>query len=137
MTSLKVKRSIAVQVIVTEKFKEELQAELREAAEATQRRIDQMEFRSRRVLADLQRTDLTQAMSARRQFESERRRQEAVRQDLLREMEEAAKLEIGTEYPRGTVEGLVDLAEGDDLVQKLARCQVVVKDGVVVAIRDP
>jgi hypothetical protein len=137
MGSVTVKRNIAVQVIVTEKFREELQAELREAAEATQQRIDQMEFRSRRVLADLQQTDLAQAMNARRQFEGEKRRQEAIKQELLDELEAAAKLELGSEYPRGTLEGTVELAEGEDLLEKLGGCQIVVKDGVVVEIRKP
>ena len=137
MEKVTVKRSIAVLVIVTEKFKEELQVELREAAETTQQRIDQMEFRSRRVLADLQRADLTQAMTARRQFEGEKRRQEAIRQELLEELEEAGKLELGSEYPRGTVESVVELSEGDDLLEKLTGCQIVVKDGVVLEIRNP
>ncbi|MBE9565503.1 MAG: hypothetical protein IMF16_01995, partial [Proteobacteria bacterium] len=44
MPSLTVNRSIAVQVIVTEKFKEELKTELQAAADASQQRIDQMEF---------------------------------------------------------------------------------------------
>jgi len=135
MSSVTVKRAISVVAIVTEKFKEEVEAELKEAAETTQQRIDQMEFRSRRVLADLQRSDLTQAMAARRQFESEKHRQEAIRQELLREAEEVAKLDLGAEYPRGTVEGLVELREGDDLAEKLAGCQIVVKDGAVVGIR--
>ena len=137
MAKVQVKRSIAVLVIVTEKFREELQAELREAAETAQQRIDQMEFRSRRVLADLQRTDLTQAMTARRQFEAEKRRQEAIRQEILNDLEEAGKLELESEYPRGTLESTVELAEGDDLLEKLTGCQIVVKDGAIVEIRNP
>jgi hypothetical protein len=136
MSSVTVKRAISVVAIVTEKFKEEAQAELREGAEATQQRIDQMEFRSRRVLADLQRSDLTQAMAARRQFEAEKHRQEAIKQELLREADEVAKLELGTEYPRGTVEGVVEIKEGDDFTEKLAGCQIVIKDGAVVEIRN-
>jgi len=134
--SLTVKRSIAVLVIVTESFKEELKAELQEAVEATQRRIDQMEFQSRRFLADLQRTDLTQAMSARRQIEAERRRHEALRDDVKRQLEEAEKLELGTEFPRGTLEGVVELKQGDDLLQKLSASQIVIKDGVIIEVRE-
>jgi len=136
MSSVTVKRSIGVQVVVTEAFKEELKAELREAAEATQRRIEQMETQSRRVLADIQRTDLTQAMSARRQIEAEVRRHEALRADILRQIEEADKLELGSEYPRGTLEGVVDLKAGDDLFRKLSGSQVIIKDGVIVEVRE-
>ena len=136
MGSVTVKRSIGVQVIVTESFKAELKAELEEAAETAQRRMDQMEMQSRRVLADLQRTDLTQAMSARRQIEAEVRRHQALKQDILRQIEETEKLELGSEYPRGTLEGVVDLTEGDDLVKKLSGSQIVIKDGVIVEVRE-
>jgi len=136
MSSVTVKRSIGVQVIVTESFKAELKAELDEAAETAQRRMDQMELQSRRVLADLQRTDLTQAMSARRQIEAEVRRHQALKQDIVRQLEETEKLELGSEYPRGTLEGVVDLAEGDDLIKKLSGSQIVIKDGVIVEVRE-
>jgi predicted TIM-barrel fold metal-dependent hydrolase len=133
---LTVRRSIAVQAVVTEKLKEELKAELEEAAETTQRRIDQMDFQSRRFLADLQRTDLTQAMGARRQIEAEKRRQEAIVQDLRRQIEEAEKLELGSEFSRGSLEGTVDIEAGDDLFKKLSASQILIKDGIVVEVRE-
>jgi F0F1-type ATP synthase membrane subunit b/b' len=136
MSSVTVKRSIGVQVIVTESFKAELKAELEEAAETAQRRMEQMETQSRRVLADLQRTDLTQAMSARRQIEAEVRRHQALKQDIVRQLEETEKLELGSEYPRGTLEGVVDLTAGDDLVSKLSGSQIVIKDGVIIEVRE-
>jgi len=131
-----VRRSIAVQAIVTEKLKEELKAELEEAIETTQHRVEQMEFQSRRFLADLQRTDLTQAMNARRQIEAEKRRQDAIIQDLRKQVEEAEKLELGSEFPRGTLEGTVELSAGDDLVSKLSASRIVVKDGIVVEVSE-
>lgn len=134
--ALTVRRSVAVQAIVTERLKEELKAELEEAIETTQHRIDQMEFQGRRFLADLQRTDLTQAMGARRQIEAERRRQEAIIEDLKKQIEEAEKLELGSESPRGTLEGTVDISQGDDLFKKLSASQIVIKDGIVVEVRE-
>ena len=131
-----VNRSIGMQVIVTETFKEEIKAELREAADEVQRRMDQMEMQSRRFLADVQRTDLTQAMTARRRIEAERRRHDAMRDDIQRQVEEAEKLEIGSEYPRGTLESTVEINEGDNIVKKLTGSQIVIKDGVVVEIRE-
>jgi actin-like ATPase involved in cell morphogenesis len=136
MAGVTVRRSIEVTAIVTEQFKQELKAELQLAAEEAQRRTEQMDVQGRRLLADLQRTDLTQAMSARRQIEAERRRADAVKQDIQRQLEEADKLEIGSEYPRGTLEGVTELNEGDDLVKKLTGTQILVKDGVIVGIRE-
>jgi len=134
--SITIRRSVAVQAIVTEKLKEELKAELQEAVETTQHRIEQMDSQGRRFLADLQRTDLTQAMGARRQIEAERRRHEALLQDLRRQIEEAEKLELGAEYPRGNLESVVEVAEGDDLFKKLGASQIVIKDGVVIEVRE-
>ncbi len=136
MAGISVRRSIGVVVVVTEEFKLELKEELQLAGEEAQRRTDQMELQSRRLLADLQRTDLTQAMNARRQIEAERRRADAVKQDIQRQIEETEKLEVGSEFPRGTVEGVVELSEGDDLIKKLSGSQIVVKDGVIVEIRE-
>ncbi|MFB3882050.1 MAG: YlqD family protein [Armatimonadota bacterium] len=136
MAGLTIRRSVEVIAVVTEQFKQELKAELQLAAEEAQRRTDQMELQSRRLLADLQRTDLTQAMSARRQIEAERRRADAVKQDIQRQIEEAEKLELGSEYPRGTLESTTELNQGDDLIKKLTGTQILVKDGVIVEIRE-
>ncbi len=75
-------------------------------------------------------------MNARRQIEAEKRRQDAIKQDLQQQVEEAEKLEMGSEFPRGTLEGTVELSAGDDLVKKLSASQIVVKDGLVVEIRE-
>jgi len=136
MAGISLKRSVAIQVIVTEPFKQELIAELKMAAEAAQQRIDQIEFQSRQLLADLQRTDLTQAMSVRRQIETEKRRHEALRQDIVRQLQEAEKLEIGAEFQRGAIEGLVEVSEGDDLLKKLAGAEIVIKDGIITEVRE-
>jgi len=136
MSSITVKRSIDVRVIVTEEFKAELKGELEQAATETQRRIDQMEMHSRRLVADLQTRDLSQAMQARRQIEAERQRHDALKQDIQRQIQEVDKLEIGSEYPRGTLEGVVDLQQGDALVEKLSGSQIVIKDGVVIEVRE-
>jgi hypothetical protein len=133
---LSVRRSISILAIVTEKFREEFKAELQEAITTTQHRIDQMDFQSRRFLADLQATDLTQAMNARRQIEAEKRRHEALKQELSQQLSEADTLELGSEFPRGTIEGNVELEVGDDLMQKVAGASLVVKDGVVIEIRE-
>jgi hypothetical protein len=121
---------------VTEQLKEELRAEFQEAIDTTQRRIDQMDFQSRRFLSDLQASDLTQAMAARRQIEAEKRRHEALKQELADQINEVAGLELGSEYPRGTVEGLVEVNVGDDLMKQAAGASIVIKDGEIVEIRE-
>ncbi len=134
---LMVKRPVQILAVVTEELKKELTEELNEAMEGAQRRIEQMEFQGRRYLADIQRTNLQQAMAVRQQLEGEKQKYEEVRKELQQRVEEIGALELGAEYPRGTLESEVIIQAGDNLFEKLARAQIVVKDGLVQEIRDP
>jgi hypothetical protein len=136
MASIAVKRPIQVIAIVTEDLKQELMQELQEAADGTQQRIEQMEFQGRRYLADVQRTNLTQAMAVRQQLEKEKTKYEDIKKELQQRMQEVTALEIGSEYARGTLESEVEIAVGDNLFEKLGRAQVVIKDGVIQEIRE-
>ncbi|UCH36585.1 MAG: YlqD family protein [Armatimonadota bacterium] len=137
MANLTVMRPVALRVIVTEQFKQEMDKELQEAADSAQRRLDQIDFQARRVLADLQRADLNQAMQVRQQIEAEKGRQESVKKELLERAEEVRGLELGSEFPRGTIESMIEIKEGDNLYEKLTQAEIVIKDGIVTEIRDP
>lgn len=136
MASLIIKRPVQIMAIVTEDFKKELIAELSEASDETQRRIEQMEFQGRRYLADIQRTNLQQAMALRQQLEKEKGRYEDVKKELQERIEEITNLEIGSEYPRGTVESEMEIHEGINLFEKLSQARIIVKDGIIQEIRD-
>jgi hypothetical protein len=131
-----VTRAVTVRAIVTDQLKKELTEELQGMADETQRRIDQMDFEARRYLAELQRTNLTQAMAVRKQIEAEKSKQEGAKKDILERISDVEKLELGSEFPRMTLEGAVEIAQGDNLYDKLARAEILIKDGVVVEIRN-
>ena len=137
MASLTVKRPVQVLAIVTEEFKQELVQELQENVDATQRRLEQMEFQGRRLLADVQRTNLNQAMALRQQLEAEKRKYEDAKKEVMDRLEEVTGLEIGSEFPRGLLESTVEVAEGDNLFEKLGNAQVIIKDGIIQEIRNP
>jgi hypothetical protein len=135
MDTLRLRQDVSLIFIVTEELKAQLLAELQAANEEIQRQIDQFDFRARHALAELQRADLTRAMAARQQIDAEKRRLEAVKHELADRRKEIDDLELGSEYPRGTIEGQADVAVGDNLFEKLAGLQLVVKNGVVTEIR--
>jgi hypothetical protein len=136
MPGITVKRAVQLQAIVTDQLKEELVAELQEAADTTQQRIDQIEFQSRRYLAEVQKADLSKAMSLRQQIEAEKQKHELLKKEFLDKITEVQSLDLGAEFPRGTLEGLVELKEGDNLEAKLAGAEVVIKDGIVIEVRE-
>jgi hypothetical protein len=74
-------------------------------------------------------------MAARQQIDAEKRRLEAVKNELADRRRELDDMKIGDELPRGTIEGTVEVALGDNLFEKLASQQIIVKDGVVTEIR--
>ena len=136
MPGITVKRAVQLQAIVTDQLKEELVAELQEAADTTQQRIDQIEFQSRRYLAEVQKADLSKAMSLRQQIEAEKQKHELLKKEFLDKITEVQGLDLGAEFPRGTLEGLVELKEGDNLEAKLAGAEVIIKDGIVIEVRE-
>lgn len=135
MDTLRLRQDVALVFIVTEDLKRRLLDEHTAASEEIQRQIDQFDFRARHALAELQRTDLNRAMAARQQIEAEKHRLEAIKHELTDRRAEIEKLEIGAEYPRGTIEGYIDIAVGDALFEKLAGVSILVKDGLVQEIR--
>jgi len=135
MDSLTLRHDVALVFIVTEELKAHLLAEVTATAEEVQRQIEQFDFRARQALAELQRADLNRAMAARQQIETEKRRLEAIKNELTERRTEVEGLEIGAEYQRGGIEGQVVIKVGDNIFEKLAGVQVVVKDSKVVEIR--
>lgn len=135
MDTLQVRQDVGLIFIVTEELKVRLLEEYVAASDDVQRQIDQFDFRARHALAELQRSDLNRAMAARQQIDAEKRRLEAVKLELQERRGEIEKLEIGSEYPRGNIEGLVTVKVGDNLFEQLAGYQVIVKDGIVTDIR--
>jgi hypothetical protein len=131
-----IKRTVTVTAIVTEEFKQQLAAELKQAADEQQRRIDQMDFQARRVIADIQKTDLSQAMSVRQRLEAEKSRQEAIKREFLERVGQVSELEIGSRVPYNAIESSVEVNVGDNLAEKLSGAEIVVKDGVIVEIND-
>ena len=86
--------------------------------------------------AELERTVTPQARAIRQQLELERARQEATRAELEMRLREAQQLELNSEFAQGTVESLVEVKVGDNLFTKLSRAEIIVKDGIIMEIRE-
>ncbi len=134
MDTITIKRPVILKAIVTEKLKEELQAELQQAADQADIRIQQLEFTSKRYIQELQKTDIKQAMALRQQVQAEQQKNEQAKQQILERKRQIEELELDSEFVRGTLEGFVDVKEGDDL-GKIMSAEIVVKDDIIVEVR--
>ena len=131
-----IKRKVAVKAIVTEKFKYELVARLRQALQKVELAQQQLEAGGTRYLSELGSKDPAQAEKFRHRLERQKRRQEQIRAKLAEELASAEKLKLETEYPQATLDGLVEVRVGDNLSEKLQAAELIVKDGLVIEMRN-
>lgn len=113
--NLRVIRPVTVKVIVTDALKERLGYELRSA-------LQNVELELERLLLTSD-ADGEPATARRR-----------TRDDLRRRIKAVADLEIGSEQFHSTAESLLEIAVGDSWPE-LSACEVILRDGKVVAIR--
>lgn len=134
MASITLQRPVVIKAIVTEAFKRLYIADLEEAAKRVDAILQQIDVQSRRV--ELERQVTPQTRNLRAQLELERQRQEATRIELQVRLREAQDLQLNTEFVQGTIEGTVDVSVGDNLFDKISRTEIIVKDGIVLQIRE-
>jgi hypothetical protein len=130
-------RQIVLKAIVTPRLKESLIAEVQDAMSRVNEAQDQLEVQSRRVMLELQRTDLNRAMAFRQQLDAEKRKHTDMKEELDERLKEYQALEMGSEFVRGVLEGQVDVNVGDNLLEKLSKAEILTEDDVIREIRDP
>lgn len=134
--SVELKRIVMVKAIVTEAFKQNLVKELERAVANLDTQATQMEMQSKTYLEDLKKKGLMQKAAAfKHQLDDERSRQAAAKSDLTMKIEEAKRLQLGTEFVQGPLEGPVHVSIGDNLYKKVGGAEIIVKDGIIQEIR--
>ncbi|OGB88011.1 hypothetical protein A3H38_05950 [candidate division WOR-1 bacterium RIFCSPLOWO2_02_FULL_46_20] len=134
--SVELKRVVMVKAIVTEAFRQNLVKELERAVGNLENQASQMVERGKTQLENLKQKGLNQkAVAFKHQIEDERNRQSAAKVDLMLKIEEAKKLQLGTEFVQGPLEGPVNVEVGDNLYKKVGGAEIIVKDGIVQDIR--
>lgn len=133
--SLIIKRPVILKNIVTEKFKQQLMEDLSNAVKQIDIRINQMNFQERRISS----TDKQQKKNIavmREQLHQERNRQEQIKNDLQKRLEQIPQLEVDSEFVGGNYNAPVKIEVGDNIRTKLFPAEIIVKDGIVVDIKE-
>jgi hypothetical protein len=135
MDSITLKRAVTIVAIVTEDLKQQLRDELGARIAEVDNNVQQLDAQSRRYMLELQRTNLQQAMALRERVDQEKMRHHALKSELQDQLQEVENLELDSEFRRGVLEGTVELKVGDSLPQSLYGAEIVMKDGIVQALR--
>lgn len=132
MDKLTIKTEIPVIVIVTENFKQKLAFSLQEQLREIDLEIQQLEFTSRRTLMEAER--LGQSVEVQKRLEETQKKIVDMKQKVLTQLKQVAKLQPGDEIVQGKTEGIVEIGVGDNWLETQS-LKIVIKDDRVVEIR--
>jgi hypothetical protein len=136
LESIVLRRPVAIKVKLTEEFRQQIITEATDTINRMETNLRILQEQMAEQLQILQNTDPGQAMAWQRQMDSDSEQLQAVKNDLTTKITELAKADEGEEFPFQTLEGTVSVRIGDNLLEKLTKCELVVKDWKVVEIRN-
>ena len=138
MESISLKRQVSIKAIVTEVFKTNASGEIQQNLQQLDLSLQQLEFQAKRAVSEVekQKGSLAEVENLKVQIEQERQRLNIGKQELLQRLNMIGQLEMNSEFLQGTLDNYVEVKIGDNLYEKISNAEIVLKDGVVVEIRE-
>jgi hypothetical protein len=143
-SSITIKRNITVRAVVTPRWKEDAERELSTALANLDQQLAQLEQEGQQVIDEIRRQSANfldprvqeQVGSVQQQVAAKRSEIEEQKRQVLEQQRQVRDLDFEQIVEQGQIESFVDVAVGDNLVQKL-QAAVLVRDGVIEAIESP
>ena len=132
---LTIRQPVAVKYILTEETKQAWLAELRRLINATIAELEELEFRGKQWIRDAEKQGDVAVAQAQERIETERAQREERREQMIQQLSQIQQMDIGSEVPNGQVETSVDVEVGASWEKILLGAEIIVKDGIVVEIR--
>lgn len=141
--SIQLTRQVSIRTIVTENFKTQVSEEIARNLQQIETEMQQMEFRVKRSIADLEKKsgamasadDRAQISNLRAQLEAEKIRLNQLKEDMQGQSKALVELPIGSVVTQFTLESPVEVRVGENLFQRLETGEILVKDGVIQEIK--
>ena len=138
LTSLSIKRTIAVKAVVTPRWKEEAERELSNAISSTDEQLAQLEKEGQQVVDDVRSQSANpldprvqeQVAQVQQQVAAKRMELEDQKRNLLQQQSQIRELEMEEIVEQGQIDSFCDIKVGDNLVEKM-QVSILVRDGVV------
>ena len=139
-SDLLLKRAINIKVIVTERWKEEVQKQLQNQINRFDSQLQQLDAQGQQAITQLQQSgqaeNVVQQQVANVQNQVNAKKNEILQKknQALQQLDQVQKLEMGQEVGQGQLESFFTVKQGDNLVQKM-QVEVLLEDGVIKEIR--
>jgi len=138
---LLLKRPVTVKIIVTPRWKEEMQQQLQAQMNQIDSQLQQLEMQAQRAITEIQKQSIAVGEQLNQQIESiqgqvNKKKNELLEKktQLLGQLEQVQLLELEKEVAQAQLESLFQVQKGDNLVKKM-NVEVVMRDGIVEEIR--
>ncbi len=129
-------RKVTVKAIVTEEYKRRLITELEQALGKVELSLRELDFQGQRYLNELRDADRASIAEFQRRLQRQKKRQEQVKGSLSSRLTTVRELVVGAEHVHAVLDCLAEVNVGDNLAQKLNAAELVIRDNIVVEIRD-
>ncbi|MDJ0729119.1 MAG: YlqD family protein [Crocosphaera sp.] len=141
-TSLLLKRPVNLKVIVTSRWKEEMQQQLQAQINQLDNQMQQVEMQGQRAIAEIQKKSVsppgpeTTQQIDNIQLQVNQKKSEFLerKNQFLQQMQQVQVVELEQEVVQGQMESFFRVEKGDNLVKKL-NVEIVIRDGVIEEIR--
>lgn len=141
-SSLMLKRPITVKAIVTDRWKEEVQQQLQNQINQSDKQIQQLEAQGTKTIGEIQKQSkdpsniqvVKQIDNIKGQITQKKGELLNKKSQLLQQLQQVQTLELNQEVVQAQMESFFRVEKGDNLVKKL-NVEVVIRDGIVEDIR--
>ncbi len=137
MSSLEIRRPVAIKVIMTDQFRKQLVSEATEAIKNIEDNLRHMETETQKQIQSVETGNPDEASLLSQQLKVEKERLTRMRGELEWRIRELENVQNGAELPLRMFEGSVQLKVGDNFLEKVSRAEVVIKDWEIIEIREP
>jgi exonuclease VII large subunit len=141
-TSLLLKRPVNLKVVVTPRWKEEVQQQLQGQINQLDGQLQQLESQGQRMASEIQKQGTQpddpmiaqQLGSIQAQVNQQKSQILEKKNQTLQQLQRIQLLELDQEVLQGQLEGFFRVEKGDNLVRKM-QVEILIRDGVVEDIR--
>lgn len=139
-SDLLLKRAINIKVIVTERWKEEVQKQLQTQINRFDSQLQQLDAQGQQAVTQLQQSgqaeNVVQQQVANVQNQVNTKKNEILQKknQAIQQLDQVQKLEMGQEVGQGQLESFFTVKQGDNLVQKM-QVEILLEDGIIKEVR--
>jgi hypothetical protein len=141
-TSLLLKRPVNLKVIVTTRWKDEMQQQLQAQINQLDNQIQQIEMQGQRAIGEIQKQSISppgpevsqQIDNIQLQVNQKKSEFLERKNQFLQQMQQVQTVELEQEVVQGQMESFFRVEKGENLVKKL-NVEIVIRDGIIEEIR--